>query len=167
MWERLGEREGAPPPQLRGRPLSLAKVVGAVRSFVEMGSRGSRVLDGDARQPGGGLTPQQATEMWQPLAVELRREGLLAVVHTLLALLAGGTLVESGANQKRALPNQNRALTNQSRGLPNQSRAFSNLTRALPKQTRALPNQARAFSRVRSSRRHASQSNFSIKHGRF
>ena len=33
------------------------------------------------------LTPQQATEMWQPLAVELRRETLVTLVTLLIAQL--------------------------------------------------------------------------------
>ena len=73
-------RGGAAKEQLHLR--TVQKVVGAV---IEMSMNHSRQ---DARAPET-ITPQQVTELWQPLAVELHRDTVLCLISLLVALLTG------------------------------------------------------------------------------
>ena len=92
VWQRLAEREGVPLPAAQGdSPLGLSAAEAAARSLVELGANRSLAgpgagLGADA-DAAASLTPQQATEMWQPLAVELRRETLVTLVTLLIAQL--------------------------------------------------------------------------------
>jgi len=90
VWERLGQREHVLMPLLPHGTMGLSAAGQAARGLVEMSVRASHAAEGAALDAAS-LTPQQATEMWQPIAVELRKETLRTLVALLFNLLGAPT----------------------------------------------------------------------------
>ena len=80
VWCRLAEKEEVAIPDAGG--VDLTNVLALVDVALQMADRVS------ACGPDM-VTPQQVTEMWQPLAVELRGDTLLCLISLLVALLSG------------------------------------------------------------------------------
>jgi hypothetical protein len=98
VLERLAAREGISIPFVEpgSCALRLCQVAAAARALAEMGVRASRGPD-DGEASRAWLTPQQATEMWQPWAVELGPSTLPALVGIL------GTVRSAGGNRRSSV----------------------------------------------------------------
>lgn len=83
VWDTLAAREGLQPlPGAETGRIGLRTLPSVVRRIIELSANGTTKKDIF-------MSPQQVTEMWQPLAVELRGETLLTLASLLVALLSG------------------------------------------------------------------------------